>query len=90
MVSNCPLFGLLYFIMPVPGCQGVTNLFDFLFQCVILNLNPCLFDNNISFIFGRNLLMGNELYKSMAAYVDTKADFMRTTRQDFHKHAEAG
>ena len=34
--------------------------------------------------------MGNELYKSMAAYVDTKADFMRTTRQDFHKHAEAG
>jgi len=34
--------------------------------------------------------MANELYNSMAAYVDSKADFMRTTRQDFHKHAEAG
>ena len=34
--------------------------------------------------------MANELYNSMAAYAETKADYMRETRQDFHKHAEAG
>ena len=34
--------------------------------------------------------MANELYNSMAAYAESKADYMRETRQDFHKHAEAG
>ncbi len=34
--------------------------------------------------------MANELYKEMAAYIETRADFMRERRQDFHKHAEAG
>ena len=34
--------------------------------------------------------MANELYKEMCAYIDTRKDFMRERRQDFHKHAEAG
>ncbi|MBQ4370984.1 MAG: amidohydrolase [Firmicutes bacterium] len=34
--------------------------------------------------------MANELYREMAAFIDTKADWMRERRQDFHKHAEAG
>ena len=34
--------------------------------------------------------MANELFKEMAAFIDTKADWMRERRQDFHKYAEAG
>ncbi len=34
--------------------------------------------------------MANELYGQMAAFIDTKVDWMRERRQDFHKHAEAG
>ena len=34
--------------------------------------------------------MANELYREMAAFIDTKADWMRERRQDFHKYAEAG
>ncbi|MBQ4506982.1 MAG: amidohydrolase [Firmicutes bacterium] len=34
--------------------------------------------------------MGNELFKEMCAYVDTKQDFITKTRQDFHKYAEGG
>ena len=34
--------------------------------------------------------MANELYREMAAYIDSKAEWMKERRQDFHKHAEAG
>jgi aminobenzoyl-glutamate utilization protein A len=34
--------------------------------------------------------MANELYREMASYIDSKAEWMKERRQDFHKHAEAG
>ena len=34
--------------------------------------------------------MANELFKEMCEFIDTKADWMRVNRQDFHHHAEAG
>lgn len=35
-------------------------------------------------------MMNKELYASMAAYIDTKAEEMKVLRRDFHKYAEAG
>lgn len=34
--------------------------------------------------------MNDRLYREMAEYIDSRKDYMRTQRQDFHKHAEAG
>ncbi len=34
--------------------------------------------------------MASELYKKMAEYVDSKADWMVENRRDFHKYAESG
>ncbi|MBR0140116.1 MAG: peptidase M20, partial [Firmicutes bacterium] len=34
-------------------------------------------------------MKSRELYEQMAAFIDTRADWMKNNRQDFHKHAES-